>query len=255
MRYFVKSDTYSIREEENGIFSVFVKATNQLVFFNRSAKIIFRDTDKWHDLTDVIQGMHLVRTPFERVFSDFFKLLTRIWAAGIAELSDIPPSSFTGVRMLGATDCFAIGRFCQDNLDNELTWTRAINKEYYSDRGFFGRLDQATQQVAVLENEGRVTAALMASRSERDFGGISIAIDGIVADASLTEKQLAESLVILSDFMNEDLKKRNLKLRFEYFNANQDKMASIVAQAGFVQTLMIKNELKNGGNLILLDKK
>lgn len=71
MKFFIKRSAYFLRDEKEGAFTVMALKTNQVMYFNRSSRVLFAQTDVWVDLEDLISSLGVGKELYERVCADY----------------------------------------------------------------------------------------------------------------------------------------------------------------------------------------
>lgn len=253
MEFYIHSDRYFLREDENRAFTLMSHATNQTLEFDGSLHPLIYATDRWIDLssyTRMLQIMSFDRKKTARLLED---ALFALHAAGLADLKDIPSFGGTGIRWASLRDAHAVSGFCRANLEKSRSCTVSLDSRYYSCPAIYTRIKQGAEYFLLKEEEGQIRAVALFGLSYRYFGNSAFELRSFIFEDGMDDETCRKTICDLASYARQSLKGKVLKLRYEFINPRQQFIVDALKESGFREKAHFRSELKSGGDLILLD--
>lgn len=253
MKFFINSKSYFRREENNGAFTVMIRATNQSIHLNKSSRALFEKTDEWVELSDFVKGLNFKNVPLERLEKDYGAALFRLHACGAALLKDFPKSDETACRKAEPKDYYALSKFCIANCNAKYSVAESISPAFYALYPIYDRLLSSTSFIIVSMKEGEIKGCLLFSLSNRNFGGVAVNLTTAIFDENLTEQEADDEFSKMLSVAKDFAKGKVLKIRYEEIHPRQARLAGKLLENGFTKSATLMNELETGQNLTLYD--
>ena len=253
MEFYIHSDRYFIRDEENGAYKLMVNSTNQVIDIESIYGILMNKTDCWVNLDHMSRVIAL--TSFNRdTVNGLWNHIFELHAGGVADLKDVPSFGKDGYRWATTFDYYALSDFLKENMDKGKTCTVVTNPAYYSYYSVRFRLQQKTDNIVLCEKETALKAAAIFGLSDRFFGGPVLELKSLIFDGALTDDECKDIIKQVMDYAAVQLQGKLFKLRYEYINPRQDFVVGALKDAGFSESACLKDELGEGKDLVLLDR-
>ncbi len=253
MEFYIHSNRYFMREEENRAFSLMVLATNQMLEFDRSLRPLLNVTDRWVDYDYFARVLQMTGFGGKKVTARLERAVFSLHATGLADLKDVPSFGGTGIRWAAVRDIYALSGFCLANLEKSRSCTVTLRKQYYSCVSFYARMEQGAEYYLMKEKDGEIRAVAMFGLSYRYFGSRVFELRSVVFADGMDDAACRETVSELASYARTKLKDKIRKLRYEYINPRQAFMVEAIKAAGFRETAHFRKELKSGADLVLLD--
>ena len=253
MEFYIHSDRCFLREEENGAFKLMALATNQTLDFDGRLHAILGMTDRWADAEHIARVLQLT-TAGANMKAMLWNALFSLHACGLADLRNVPVFAGDGLRWANVWDYYALSCFCTENLGKGQSCAVYLNPRYYGYFALHSSLSKRIESVLLLEEGREIQAAAFFGQSSRYFGGIAFELKSLIFNARMDEEACRKAIREITAFACDSLKGKLYKLRYEYLNPRQDFIAQTLKDAGFRESAQFPGELKNGRDLILLDK-
>ena len=254
MKYRIDSKDFFAREEENGTMSLIVRATNRILFFNRTGRRLLERCDEWVDLPEFVSGLGITAAPYETVYGDFEKLLLELESYGLAKLRDRENRAGDGCRTADLRDGKLVSDFLLANADKGNSCAVSVSPGYNGIAGVFTRIQSESERYLLCEQGGRVRALLAVANPSRSMGRSAAAINSAVFAEGLTRKECRALLSELLAYAEAVYGEHCSKLRYVYMNARQDGLRELLCGLGFKQTALLEKEVGGGRDMILYDK-
>ena len=254
MQFYIHSDRYFLKEREDRSFFMMVHATNQPLNFDGALHPLVHATDRWVDFDSFVQIMQMTAFLIPNFRSMLEDAVLSMHAAGIADIKEVPIFGGTGIRRAEQRDYYAISDFMSKNFNKGHSCTVAFGKIYFGYRSVYDGLKSGNDLILLKEQDGRILAAAVFGLSSRFFGSRIIELKSLVFDSDRDAQTCVQDVAELTDHACGSLKGKTRKLRYEYINPRQSFIAEALKTAGFEETARLKGELKNGGDLVLLDR-
>lgn len=253
MEFYIHSDKYFLREEENRAFTVMDRTTNQTLEFERAMRPLLSATDKWVDFDSFARILQMTGFAGGKIRDRLEQAVFSLYAVGLAELRDVPSFGGTGIRWATLRDVYALSRFCLQNFDKGRSCTVTLRSSYYSSIKIYYRLKQGEEYFLLKEEGGQIRAVALLGLSYRYFGSRVLELRSLIFADDMEDSACMQAVSELARFARAALKGKVRKLRYEYTNPRQAFIVDAVKEAGFRETACFRHELKNGGDLVLLD--
>lgn len=253
MEFYIHSDRYYVRNEENGAYKLMVTENNQVIDIESIYGIILNKTDCWVNLDHMSRVIAM--TSFRKdVVSGLWNRIFELHAAGVADLKNVPSFGKDGCRWGNVFDYYALSDFLKANMNKGQSCTVVTNPAYYSYYSVRFRIDQKIDTVALYEKEGKIKAAAVFGPSDRTFGGPVLELKSLIFDENYNEDECKEIIRQLTDFASTQLKGKLFKLRYEYISPRQEFVVNALKGMGFEESACFKDEVDEGKDLVLIDR-
>ncbi len=253
MEFYIHSDRYFLREQEDRSFRIMVLSTNQQLNFDAPVHPLMKAVDRWVDFSSFVRTMEMVSFLRGDLRGLLEAAVFSMHAAGVAELRDVPSSGKTGTRWAKLKDYYALSLFMRENYSRGMSCAVAFGEAYYGFRSIHTALKNGEKYILMKEEEGVIRAVAEFGFSERFFGNRIFELKSFIFDGEMDEEACRKVLSELVAYARETLKGKTPKLRYEYIHPRQALIADALRECGFHESARFREEIRNGMDLVLLD--
>lgn len=254
MRFFVNSDRYIYRDEDEDTISLMIKKSNQIIYLNKSAKKILGMTEKDIDLKDFVESLNIDCLNKEFIYKDYEEIIYQLESFGIITISNKDKDISSGCKIAGERNYLEVANFIENNKDNVFSYTSISNMQYYNPISIRSRQFNNTEYNLMYIRDERIISLLVVSLPPNTSGFSVIYLNSVFFENSIPEKECIGLLNELINFATKLFKDDFTKIRFHYFNTKQNWLLEQLKYSGFKKSCALEQEIDKNIKLDVYDK-
>ena len=252
MRFYIASDSFFKREEEDGILSVFGSTTHDTLYFNNTSKKLLEYCDRWVDLKDFVSDVNFTGVSKEKVYSDFSRVLLKLEANELAKLDNVEIEPINGIKKADLKDIRALSLFVDENKEKFLGHAYVKGTNNYEYKQMYRKKSKNAYDY-IIAADNKVYAMIEVSHTEANRFGEALMLNTMLFDKGFDEERCITTAKKMLDFIKNEFSTTYYRLRYLMINESDKDFIDFICKLGFEKKARFEAELRDGRDLTLYD--